>query len=61
MSFDSDEDVKEQEGHMPLLLTMDKWCRTTAEILVIAGASIMVHQGSGRNMLQIAASFQNWF
>ena len=42
MSFDADEDVKEREGHTPLLLAMDKGHRTAAEALVNAGASIIV-------------------
>ena len=61
MSFEADEDVKEKEGHTHHILTVDKGFRIAAEGLVIAGASIIVLQGSWSNLLQVAAPSQNWF
>ena len=40
---------------------MDKGCRTAAEAFVIAGTSIIILQGSGSNMLHVAAPSQKWF
>ena len=59
ISFDADTNVKEREGHTPLLLTVDKGRRTAVEALVNAGASIIVLEGSGITLLQVAASSQN--
>ena len=61
MSFEVDKYVKEKEGHTPHVSTGNKDCRTAAEALVIAGASIIVFRGFGRNFLPAAASSQNWF
>ena len=61
MTFEADEYVKEQKGHTPHVLTVNKSYRTAAEALEIAGAAIIVLQGFGSNVLKVAASSQIWF